>query len=518
MRATDIRCGGSIAMGEAVPRGGRRTAWARVAVLGALVASAGCAAPVLSRDGQLVFSQGGARGASVLTAHGVEFLDRTEIPQPVVRRSVNEPWRPATGFLLPVDGVWRKTSTPVPVQGRGLAVVLRTSDVFIPSWGGEILLRVDAIAPAKAFPAVAASIRPAVKLAIVIDGTTPETTALLGAALDNLGGTDRVGIIDTGAARGGAHPVLPMVPGSHRTLLRAAVERLVEKAAAEPHPARRDLAGALSLSRGFIAVAHAGDAAPFTRHVLVITDGAGVSGVAREEARIGQEIQALAASGGRLTAVGSSHLSAGALASLGADVHPAGSLEQREEAIDAAIRPPGDVVLEDVELSISSVPAPARVVEVSGGQSSLALDTDRFILGDLYAGEARTEVARVMLPAWVPGEPLELTVTASYRDVASRQPQTAEALVRCRYSSDMEEIANARHGDVIAYASALAMVRRLHRAFLGNGIDRLGGLRPMVALQARSLADLSRIQRDPALGEQAEILSTLLSARSVSGD
>lgn len=514
MRATSIRRGGSIPRGEADRRGRRRTARARVVIIGALVAVAGCAAPVLSHDGQLVFSQGGARGASVITAHGVEFLDRTEIPQPVVRRSVNEPWRPATGFLLPVDGVWRKTSTPVPVQGRGLAVVLRSSDIFIPSWGGEILLRVDAIAPAKAFPAVAASIRPAVKLAIVIDGTTPETAALLGAALDNLGGADRVGIIDTGAARGPAHPVLPMLPGSHRTLLRAAVERLVEKAAAEPHPARRDLAGALSLSRGFIGVASAGDAAAFTRHVLVITDGAGASGVAREEARIGQEIQALAASGGHLTAVGANHLSAGALALLGADVHPGGSLEQREEAIDAAIRPPGDVVLEDVELSISSVPAPARVVEVSGGQSSLALDTDRFILGDLYAGEARTEVARVMLPTWVPGEPLDLTVTATYRDVASGQPQTAEALVRCRYSGDMEEIANARHGDVIAYASALAMVRRLHRAFLGgsgNEIDRLGGLRPMVARQARSLADLSRIQKDPALGEQAEILSTLLS-------
>jgi hypothetical protein len=511
MRAKGIGGVGSIAAGEADPRGERRVAAARAAVIGALLAGTSCAAPVLSRDGQLVFSQGGARGASVITANGVEFLDRTDIPRPVIRRSVNEPWRPATGFLLPVDGVWRKTSTPVPVQGRGLAVILRSSDIFVPSWGGEILLRIDAIAPAKAFPAVAGSVRPAVKLAIIIDGKTAETAALAGAALENLGGADRVGIIDTGADRGPAHPVLPLLPGSHRTLLRAAVERLVETSAAAPHPARRDLAGALSLARGWIGVESAGNAAPFARHVLVITDGIGAAGVARDEARIGQQIQALAASGVHLTAVGSSPLSGGALASLGEGIHAGGSLGERQEAIDAAIRPPGDVVLEDVELAISSVPAPARVVEVSGGQSALALDRDRFILGDLYAGEARTEVARVMLPTWVPGEPLELTVTATYRDVASGQPQTAEALLRCRYTSDMEEIANARHGDVIAYASALAMVRRLHRAFLGNGIDRLGGLRPLVALQARSLADFSRIQRDPALGEQAEILSTLLS-------
>src|SRR3954471_6411424 len=99
MRATSIRRGGSIPRGEADPCGRRRTARARVGIIGALVAVTGCAAPVLSRDGQLVFSQGGAHGASVITAHGVEFLDRTEIPQPVVRRSVNEPWRPATGFL-----------------------------------------------------------------------------------------------------------------------------------------------------------------------------------------------------------------------------------------------------------------------------------------------------------------------------------------------------------------------------------------------------------------------------------
>src|SRR5690242_18108806 len=92
--------------------------------------AAGCAAPVLSRDGQLVFQQRGASGASVITANGVEFLDRAALPQPVVRRSADEPWRPATGFLLPADGVLRQTSTPVAIQGPGLAVVLRSSDAI----------------------------------------------------------------------------------------------------------------------------------------------------------------------------------------------------------------------------------------------------------------------------------------------------------------------------------------------------------------------------------------------------
>jgi hypothetical protein len=132
------------------------------------------------------------------------------------------------------------------------------------------------------------------------------------------------------------------------------------------------------------------------------------------------------------------------------------------------------------------------------------------MLGELYAGEARTEVVRLVLPPWVPGEPLDLTVTANYRDTASGLPQSAFTTIHCRYSADIEAIADARRGDVIAYASGLAMVRRLHRAFLGSDVDRLGGLRPMAALQARSLVKLSQTNGDPALWAQAEVLTTLL--------
>src|SRR5262245_15498007 len=112
--------------------GCHRSAWTSIALCAVIALGAACGAPVLSRDGKLVFQPRGARGASVITANGVEFLDGNELPQPVVRRSVDEPWRPATGFLMPADGIWRRTSTAVPVQGRGLLVVLRSSDVLVP--------------------------------------------------------------------------------------------------------------------------------------------------------------------------------------------------------------------------------------------------------------------------------------------------------------------------------------------------------------------------------------------------
>jgi hypothetical protein len=217
----------------------------------------------------------------------------------------------------------------------------------------------------------------------------------------------------------------------------------------------------------------------------------------------------------RVTVVGApDELEPPALAPLGvvaAEVHAGGPFDDREDAVALAVPPPGDVVLRDVTLAIDAVPAPARVLEVSGGESTLTLDADRLLLGELYAGEARTEVLRVALPVWVPGEPLELTVRATYKDPAGTEHEAAST-IHCRYSDDVEAIATSRHGDVIAYASALAMVRRLNRAFAGSGVDRLGGLRPIVALQASSLQALGRAQHDPALFAQAEVLSTLLAA------
>ena len=357
----------------------------RRAVVALALAGTGCAAPQLTRDGQVVFSEGGARGASVLTANGVEFMDHNDVPSPVVRRSVNEPWRPATGFLLPADGVWRETSTPSAAEGQGLLLVLRASDVLVPTWGGEVLVRIDAIVPSSAFPAVASSVRAPLRLAVIIDGDSAALTELADAALDNLGERDRVTLIDGDRGR----TVVPLLPGTHRTLLRGAVERL-----AQPHrPASRHLAEALELARRWVTAPVADARAPHSvavarqdpqRQVLVISDGAGV---AQAGPRLGAALGALRSAGVAVTAAAPPPALAEALAPFG-DTIAAGSADDRADAVAGLVPPPGDVALRDVVISISSVPAPARVVEISGGSPALSLDADHLWLGDLYTGSA----------------------------------------------------------------------------------------------------------------------------------
>ena len=116
----------------------------RAIVLLSLLATLGCAAPQVTRDGQLVFTESEQRGATVLTANGVELVDRDTRPSPVIRRSAYDPWRPPIGFLLPINGTLTETSRAHSLSGHGLAVVLRPSDVLVPAWGGEILLRLAA--------------------------------------------------------------------------------------------------------------------------------------------------------------------------------------------------------------------------------------------------------------------------------------------------------------------------------------------------------------------------------------
>ena len=271
----------------------------------------------------------------------------------------------------------------------------------------------------------------------------------------------------------------------------------------------RDLVSALMLARKFV-TPYAGETAPAgaVGQVIVMTDGIGV---AQDQLRLTSEISWLQNHRVRVAAIGMTntlrpeHLSPFAEAGF-----VFASPDKRDELLDKLVPPPGDVVLEDVELTFSSVPAPIRVVEVSGGLASLSLDHDRLSLGDLYAGEARTEVARIAMPVWVPGEPQEVTVTARYRDAATGRWLTANSTFGGRYDDDVERIARARHGDVIAYASALSMVRRLGRIFQGSRTDRLGGLRPVVTMQADSLAKLSRETGDSALGVQADVLRALL--------
>jgi hypothetical protein len=241
---------------------------------------------------------------------------------------------------------------------------------------------------------------------------------------------------------------------------------------------------------------------------MVVTDGIGIG---QDPIAVRAEAKAATKEGAQIVSVATpDNLDPKTLAPLGDVTITGGNLDTRGDAIAKEIPPPGQAVLGDVELEFSSVPAPARLIETSGGDASAQLDRDLLWLGELVAGEARTEVARVALPTWVPGEPLEFTVTAHYKDLASNKSLSSHAVVRARYSVDVEKIANSRHGDVIAYASALAMVRRLQRSFLGSEADKLGGLRPIVALQAMSMSRLAASRHDPALASQAEVLATLL--------
>jgi hypothetical protein len=442
-------------------------------VLLLVLALAGCAAPILTPDGQLVFAEkGGTRGASVLTAHGILFLDRSDVPpQPIARRRADEPWSAPTGFLLPADGVWRETSTPTALSGRGLLVMVRPSDVLVPSWGGEVLIRIDAIVPPDAFPdAREASLRKPLDVVLVLEGRGGDLEAMIEAATDGLGQRDRIAVVRADPPR----LVVPWLPGTHRTLVRAAASLAAQqpKAARAAGDIERALAMASETRRR---------ASPRSR-AIYLSSGVPTAPRSAEARRLGLEV-------------------------------PQGTtLEERAAWLADAVPPPGEVVLHDVALTIASNPAPARIIEPSGGDPSLALDHDQLYLGDMYVGEARTEVVRVALPVWVPGKPLELSVSATYSLADGRPLRTVES-ISMRFSSDVEALASKRHGDVIAYASALAMVRRLDRAFLrGSATEpsETADLRTMALWQARSLRDLAKLRGDRALATQAEILTALV--------
>ena len=81
--------------------------------------------------------------------------------------------------------------------------------------------------------------------------------------------------------------------------------------------------------------------------------------------------------------------------------------------------------------------------------------------------------------------------------------------LRCVYDDDIERIAQSRHGDVIAYASALATLARLDAAFTGHS-GAPSDLRPVAAMHARSLTLLAHDMHDAAAADQAALLEALL--------
>jgi hypothetical protein len=467
-----------------------RRAW----VLAAALLAGGCATPALSQSGQLVFSEKPQHGATVLTANGVEFVDKSDRPRAVVRTSAFEPWRPPTGFLLPADGILRATSTPVVLDGKGVRVVLRASDGLVPAWGGEILLRLDALVPAPEHPEAVQTLRAAARVAIVLDADTTDAVPLVEDLLDSVGAADRVSVFDSA----GGVSIVPAVPGTHRSLLAGAAERRLAK---DRSRTRRDLASALARAGRML-----GSAGP--RRLLLLSDGRGVLGDSRAVRAAATKLDR---AGVRIAAVGvEPSVQRSALAPVTEHVGSGDELA-RVAAIDALLAPPGDVVVRDLELSFSSAPAPLRLLESSSGEITSTLEDERLDLGDLSVGEARTEVVRLGIVDWQAGDELRVRVRASWHDAAGNA-HSAKRELRMLYSEDIEAIARQRRGDVIAYASALAMVRRLERAFLGSQVDHIGGLEGLVRWQARSLTALARTRHDAWLAGEAEVLDSLLDA------
>jgi hypothetical protein len=396
----------------------------------------------------------------------------TDVPQRVVAHDPYEPWRAPVGFIIPANGRFTRTSSPTVLATSGLAVSLRPSDTRVPSWGGEMLVRVDVIAPAAAGTA-----RWGEDVAIVLDGRGEDTRALCEAALAQLGARDRVVVVDSA----GSQVVVPIMPASHRSLVMAAIEQRL----ARPRRAEQDRAAAVR------AALQAMTRAAY-RRVLVVSNG---GELAREQVQqgLGEDLIPVAI-------VASSAPSGG------------DDLAARVHAVQVFVPAAGDPAFRDVVLAFDGTPAPSHVLEASGGDARWEIEGGELGLGDVRSGDERAEVVRVTVPAWTPGEAYTLHVTARFVDLArGAESRTLTADLPCVYDDDIERLAASRHGDVIAYASALATLARLDAAFTGGGRTP-SELRPTAMLHARSLAMLARDMHDPAAADEAALLEALLAA------
>jgi hypothetical protein len=416
----------------------------------ACAGAAGCERPFVARDGTVSFQEkGSGHGASVLTANGLEYRDNADVPTPALRRSADEPWRAPIGFILPKDGKFTQTSKPTVLATTGLAIVLRPSDTRLPSWGGEVLVRVDIIAPAAEGAA-----RWGENVAIILDGDGPDAPELVDTALAQLAGRDRVIIIDAVGGR----TVVPMMPASHRSMAIAALKNHMRN-----RKGARDMGAAVRKAGAAIV------SPEITQRILVLTESPMSPADATEVSRLQQR-----------------GVQIGAIKTRGDD------LEERIEALRTQI--------------------PQAGLTTFRGEARWALDAGELVLGNVRAGEARTEVVRVTVPPWVPGEQFRFTVTAHVDDLNWGGPRDFAAEVPCIYDDDIERIAKSRHGDVIAYSSAMATLRRLDAAFIGDDVGKVGGLRRLAEAHATSMKLLARDTKDFAIQEQADLLVALLAA------
>jgi hypothetical protein len=454
-----------------------------------------CARPFLARDGTLVFPEEGSHGAAVVTANGLEYRDREDIPERVIARDPNEPWRAPVGFILPQSGKFTRASRPTLVATSGLGIVLRPSDTLVPSWGGEVLVRIDLIAPAAEGTA-----RFGENVAIVVDGHGPETAHLADVVLGQLAARDRVSVID---ARG-ARVIVPSMPASHRSMIVAAIDRRM----AHVGRGRQDIGAAFRAASSAF-----GGQSP--KRLLYLADAPGNAAYG-EDVRV--ELTRLMRDKTVVTAVATSttgdYAALSAIGSIGFGRTIADpDLAARERAVRDAVPEAGLLVWRDVMLRFEGTPAPSHVLEASGGDVMWRLESGELAIGDVHAGEARTEVVRVTVPAWVPGEAFTFRVTAHVGDVTRGIERDFEATLPCTYDDDIERIADSRHGDVIAYASALATLKRLDAAFAGGGVARAGGLRALAQKHVESMSLFARDTKDFAAMEQADLLRALLAAQ-----
>jgi hypothetical protein len=246
------------------------------------------------------------------------------------------------------------------------------------------------------------------------------------------------------------------------------------------------------------------------RRLLVLTDGLSAPTPAAQ-----REIGALAAAGVVVSAVASragvDPALAGAYVTAGgvAQVHP--EVGVRKQAVRFVVPSAGRTAFTDVTLQMRGNPAPSHVLEASGGGVVWRLDAGELALGNVRSGEARTEVLRVTVPPYIPNERFTFEIQASAIDAETGEPRSFAAAIPCVYDDDIERIGESRNGDVIAYASALATVKRLDEAFKGRDVEAAGGIVQVARLHATSMALLARDTGDHAIADQAELLGSVLS-------
>jgi hypothetical protein len=440
-----------------------------------------CATPTLTADGQWVFSAG-KPGAVVLTANGVEFRDNSAVPRPKPRSDPFEPWEAPTGFLVPTSGRFTKLAPRYQIAGPGLSMEVRASDRWVPSWGGEVFLMVHISNPVQPK-------RKAHSLVVVMDGDSEDQRSLLHTALATLRSSDRLALVDAH----GAQVLVPPISHAFGSMIRAAAEKRVQERSKK---ARRRLLGALQTANQLLAQEPSGN----IRQLIIISDGGGIG---NDGQAIRSQVGRILKTGVKVSAVTSRALPDETIRVFGYKKFVQVSLNNQQEAMDTLVFPASPVALTTMELHVSGVPAPVHVLNASEGVAYSTLEEDVIPLTNLHQGEQKSVMIRLVAPVWVPRERMELQVDISYQWRGELYQQSIA--VPLRYSDRLAQLADDRHADVLAQASALSVL-----GLMPN--DAFGGrraLQNLLKIEASSLEQLANERSRPPLRAQAELLHSL---------